>query len=467
MSSFAKTFYLIYSNKIFSFASLDNLKTSYQKNLSQTNNPSFQILNEFIYKTPYSFYVNNPKINNNLISNFPQDNLCRCWRLLKKNKEYLLNTGDIIKIGKVRLKIDLIRIKTNCGSSFITNNTNNLTNHKNSIYLQEQPTNLDNKNLIPYIKNDQQSETEILDISNNNIRNNKPICRICYKCSSSIKDPLISPCLCKGTMEYIHFSCLKKCIEAKIIKYNDNDFTLFLWKNFCCEVCKIEYPKYIKIGDNYFTLVDITNENECNSFISCDYSIFDDNSNSIIRCGFLVIKLNDNLDEEIISVGRSQINKVRLKEISISRSHCNFIKKNDKIFLSDKGSKFGTLLYMNTSLTIDENNMNQTIISGKYWLNINLKISQNFFDSFCPFKFCYCANDQNKIYDINVDKLTGNIDNNRVISNKEKIFKNKTNKNNEIEKINKNVDDSYKDLILELGDNIYIHEEIESENDED
>ena len=66
-----------------------------------------------------------------------------------------------------------------------------------------------------------------------------------------------------------------------------------------------------------------------NSSVSCDYSIFDDSLKKVIRSGLLVIKLNGNLDEEIISVGRSQINKIKLKEISASRSHFNFIIKND------------------------------------------------------------------------------------------------------------------------------------------
>ena len=39
-----------------------------------------------------------------------------------------------------------------------------------------------------------------------------------------------------------------------------------------------------------------------NSFVSYDYSIFDGSLNKVIRSGFLVIKLNGNLDEEIISL---------------------------------------------------------------------------------------------------------------------------------------------------------------------
>ena len=121
---------------------------------------------------------------------------------------------------------------------------------------------------------------------------------------------------------------------------------------------------------------------------------------------------------------------------------------------------------MNNPLIIDENNINQTVVSGKCWLNFNLKISHNFFDSFFPFKFCYCVNDQNKKYDVFVDKLTDNIENNKICNNQEKSVKNRRYKNNEVLINNKNVDDSYKDLILELGDKVYIHEESERENDD-
>ena len=92
---------------------------------------------------------------------------------------------------KICLKINLIHIKSSC----ITSNTNNLNKHKNT-YLQEQETNLDNKNIISNITNDQQSETQIISNNNTNI-NNKPIFRIWYKCYINIKDPLISTCLCK------------------------------------------------------------------------------------------------------------------------------------------------------------------------------------------------------------------------------------------------------------------------------
>ena len=71
---------------------------------------------------------------------------------------------------KICLKINLIHIKSSC----ITSNTNNLNKHKNT-YLQEQVTNLDNKNIIDknIIKENKKINKEKqIKIENENILNN-------------------------------------------------------------------------------------------------------------------------------------------------------------------------------------------------------------------------------------------------------------------------------------------------------
>ena len=35
-------------------------------------------------------------------------------------------------------------------------------------------------------------------------------CRICQNNSNSKENPLLSPCICKGSMKYIHRDCLNK-----------------------------------------------------------------------------------------------------------------------------------------------------------------------------------------------------------------------------------------------------------------
>jgi len=58
------------------------------------------------------------------------------------------------------------------------------------------------------------------------------ICRICH-CEGTIDEPLISPCLCLGTMQYLHQSCLQRWIKSAGVK--------------SCELCKFEFIMHSEI----------------------------------------------------------------------------------------------------------------------------------------------------------------------------------------------------------------------------
>ena len=40
-------------------------------------------------------------------------------------------------------------------------------------------------------------------------------CRICYLEEETDSNPLIQPCLCSGSLKYIHLDCLKKWIGTR------------------------------------------------------------------------------------------------------------------------------------------------------------------------------------------------------------------------------------------------------------
>jgi hypothetical protein len=65
------------------------------------------------------------------------------------------------------------------------------------------------------------------------------ICRICH-CEGTNDEPLISPCLCLGTMQYLHQSCLQRWIKSAGVK--------------SCELCKFEFIMHSEIKP--FTQVD-------------------------------------------------------------------------------------------------------------------------------------------------------------------------------------------------------------------
>ena len=429
LNTFPPQSYLISNNdKISLITSLDELQKKSNENIKS----NFLILNELLYKNNI-FQINNPILSkdlNNTIIN--KNQLTRIWKISPKNKETEIKVGDIIKLGRVRLKFDKIYLKN---LNLQTTINQPLTNHN----IIQQGTNNFLSNNGTYsmnnVSNINNTLSEIKDEKNDNNSdgsNNKYLCRICYRSDSNINNPLISPCKCNGSMEYIHFKCLKQCIEAKIQKKEDENFKFFTWKSFECEICKCEYPKYLKYKNNIYPMVDIGNSFD--SYGICDYTLYDDAKKRTFRKGLIVFKINEDYDE--IPVGRTQTNRIKLKDISVSRVHCNIIRKNNNLYVVDKGSKFGTLIYIKKSININVmkmNNNSECLISGKHCFTLSLEQNLSFFEKIFSFNIQCCKyNKQSNEVDIDVENLKDSI-----------------NEHIESEQ-NKNLDDSYVDYILSL-----------------
>ena len=394
--------------------------------INSLNNNPFLVVSEFNYIPPYSFKIICPILSPFLRKNIKESSLCRSWRLCKKDEENLISIGDVIKLGRARLKIDTIcigEIFESCQINFINNSKkkNMGKNNKNfeKLFLNQKTNFNKEKDMIENSKVSKISEMReegvtynpnINELNNNSgfssqnpqsSKGSKPSCRICFLSYSNEENPLISPCKCNGSMKNIHYLCLKKCIETKIIKKIEQNFKSYSWKSFSCEICKAEYPKYIKIKETLFSLVDL--EINYSSYVTCDYTLYDDLKKKTFRKGIIIFKINDeNDDDDIITVGRSQNNKIKLKDISVSRNHCNFIKKKNKLYIVDKGSKFGTLIYLNSPLSVTPDTNEGTLISGKHLFSINLQRKQNFLAKILPICCWECNNQINPKTDVDV-----------------------------------------------------------------
>jgi hypothetical protein len=85
----------------------------------------------------------------------------------------------------------------------------------------------------PLISNNATSTRKISLSSTNSKTSDYPdICRICH-CEGTNDEPLISPCLCLGTMQYLHQSCLQRWIKSAGVK--------------SCELCKFEFIMHSEI----------------------------------------------------------------------------------------------------------------------------------------------------------------------------------------------------------------------------
>lgn len=92
-----------------------------------------------------------------------------------------------------------------------------------------------------YGENEVQVESPIddtpIDSSNKNIS-----CRICYENKNTMKDPLIAPCNCLGTVKYIHVNCLKSWLKERVIPYPAHNGFGYRCDSFVCELCRSKYP---------------------------------------------------------------------------------------------------------------------------------------------------------------------------------------------------------------------------------
>ena len=152
----------------------------------------------------------------------------------------------------------------------------------------------------------------------------KIYCRLCYQEESTILDPLLCPCKCKGSMRYIHYSCLKKSIMQKIQIRNEKYFDIYFFKSYNCEICLETYPKYIKYKSYIYNLVEV-DLSKYTDYIQASIIYYTDNNNNVNNdkdkkqlsyLGYIIFNIEEKNE---MKVGRNQSNEIVLKDININK----------------------------------------------------------------------------------------------------------------------------------------------------
>ena len=214
------------------------------------------------------------------------------------------------------------------------------------------------------------------------IKKNK-VCRICYGDDTSTENPLISPCICKGSMKYIHYKCLKNWlnskIESEIEQNSDNETIIYNTKELSCELCKAKFPDYIKIKDKLFNISFY--KPKFQEFIVFESMKADKNKNKYIY----IISLDN---RSCINIGRSSECELSIPELSISRFHAIIHKNKGELFIEDNKSKFGTLiLVQNNNIKMNDFLALKLQIKNTY-IKIKMKL---------PFVYSCCIANTNDI----------------------------------------------------------------------
>ena len=366
------------------------------------------------------------------------------WFLLKKSRikekmnKYRLKRGDILKIGRIFVKIKDIKFEINKKSKtdnssydfeLISNQSKNTNNKifikeidnlnlndrkevnakKNRIYSLANQRNATDPNLDDKIQilnlntnnnnNNNNKDNNInINTNNNNIRfqdeiedtkNNiekkeskkiklkkSRICRICYlEEESELDNPLVHPCKCSGSLKYIHLKCLKHWIMTKSCqKVEESDF------------CNVFLFKEVECEICKMQFPDLIKHNgqyfylldftkDFKNYLILETITLDEEGNKFL---YVISLLNKG-----IKIGRGILSDILLSDVSVSRVHCKINIEGNNIFLQDNDSKFGTLVLIQTPTIKMVENLPLFIQVGRTFLNFELKLMQKSFFSCC------------------------------------------------------------------------------------
>jgi len=162
-------------------------------------------------------------------------------------------------------------------------------------------------------------------------------CRICLMEGGGDADPLIAPCVCKGSIEYVHLGCLRHWIRDRL-NLSDASVGSYFYRSLPCELCKSIYPTYVTVGGERTPLAEVPRTQP--PFIVLENMERDSRQHA--RRGLHIISLA----EKAVKLGRSHDCQVQIADVSISRCHATIRFDHGQFLLEDNNSKFGTLVAM-------------------------------------------------------------------------------------------------------------------------
>ena len=194
----------------------------------------------------------------------------------------------------------------------------------------------------------------------------------------TLDNPLVQPCICSGSMKYIHVNCLKKWVNSSV-------FTLLEAKQYCniyqyktdqCELCKTKFPENIYHKGKNFEILDFYND-----FTNC--LIIESLTMDKMKNKYLYV-VNLDIPNNKIFIGRGHDSHVIFNDISVSRIHSilNINKNTKKVFISDNNSKFGTLILVQVKNIILSIDLKLYLQIGRTYFEFLIKGSSNFFGCF-------------------------------------------------------------------------------------
>jgi len=199
------------------------------------------------------------------------------------------------------------------------------------------------------------------------------VCRICLQSVTEDTNPMISICKCKGSNGLIHLYCLSSWLKHKLTvrEMTKKAGITYTVKAYNCEICKEPYPISIKYGATSYNLLTYPIPEGQNFVILESLNSIKENQYPL---SVHILLFTDN---EYYILGRGHDSDVRISDISVSRVHSKIYFMDNKLYLEDCGSKFGTLVLAKDEVEITNENkilqIGRTLISSSVGQNSPIK----------------------------------------------------------------------------------------------
>lgn len=180
-------------------------------------------------------------------------------------------------------------------------------------------------------------------------------CRICLGNESEDTDsgenPLFAPCLCSGTMKYVHLNCMKEWVHAKRHSKEGDRVKSYNWKFLECELCKNKIHEEFEYKGRKYYLLEYSRPSEGHYIV---LESFTNTPHKTIHVVTIPNELAKKKSSILVKVGRGTEVDIRITDISVSRFHSKIYFSKGEFYCIDNFSKFGTVALLRQPISLPQ-----------------------------------------------------------------------------------------------------------------
>lgn len=178
-----------------------------------------------------------------------------------------------------------------------------------------------------------------------NIREDVPVCYMCFGNINSDDNPLLTPCKCRGDTRYVHVGCLRRWHTAD----TDNQICFVSSVHATCSVCKSTIKSEYKLPDG--RLLNLFKSSLEPPYLSLLIATKQEMAQKLFNTRFqlsfsTLMRSDGNNSTRSLFLGRSSLSDMVLDYRTISASHATIKFKRGEFVFSDVGSSNGSYLYL-------------------------------------------------------------------------------------------------------------------------